>query len=66
MTAADRTSSGSPALDDLVEAAVVEARGAVVLPDQQLELLVPFLRQYYRFVAPEDVIGCQDGDRAVH
>jgi glutamate dehydrogenase len=57
VTAADRTSSGSPALDDLVETAVAEARGAVDLPDEQLELLVPFLRQYYRFVAPEDVLG---------
>jgi glutamate dehydrogenase len=60
--AADRQSgSGSPALDDLLDAARTAARESG-LPAEQLALLEPFLQHYYRFVAPEDVLGREPRD----
>ncbi|HUR13759.1 MAG TPA: NAD-glutamate dehydrogenase [Mycobacteriales bacterium] len=63
MTAADRQAgSGSPALDDLLEAALHEAGDHGQLDPDRLALLAPFLRQYYRFVAPEDLLGREPRD----
>src|SRR5690349_13090395 len=54
---AHRDETQDRAKAELLDAAVAEARRRGHVHGEQLAVLETFVRQYYRFVAPEDLVG---------
>ena len=52
-----RDDAQSRALAELLDAAVAEAHERGRVPEAQLEALGEFVHQYYRFIAPQDLLG---------